>query len=124
MRDGRVVGRLSRPRPVATLREQRFRLRKAVDADLVLVKVGRFAEANQRAALAVGFRQARNGRRRGLVAPWLSMNGVLWRALRAGLRVAIALELPFREGNLRARRLSVIVRPGPLGVPSMNRRQS
>ncbi len=124
MRAGRVVGRLSRPRPVATLREQRFRLRKGVDADLVLVKVGRFAVADRCAALTVGFRQARNGRRRGLVAPWLSMNGVLRRALRAGLRVAIALELPFREGNLRARRLSVIVRPGPLGVPSMNRRQS
>jgi hypothetical protein len=113
------------PQPAANLRAQVRRLRQGIGDEVLLVKVGRFAECLYRSdARRLGLKWGRRGKRSGAGVPWASVGALRSRAVRPGLSVAVAVELPFVEGNVKARRLAFLVSPqDPLKVRSLGGRR-
>jgi hypothetical protein len=114
LKGGRVDRRLALPRPALSLREQCERLSLGLAPAVLFVKVGRNAEFRWRsAALRLGLRWTRRNGRQCAAIPWLEINEVLRRGLMQGMMLGIAVEMPWFEGGLVARRLAYVVRPYP-----------
>jgi hypothetical protein len=108
--------RFSLPRPEPSLASQVARLRVGLEGAVLLLRVGCFAEvAGERDARALGLRlrRRRRGGRRFPGVPWRMVSGLVRRALKMGLRVAVAVEAPIESagGNVKARRLAYLFAP-------------
>jgi hypothetical protein len=112
-----VVRRLALPRPALSLREQCERLSRGLAPAVLFVKVGRNAECRWRsAALRLGLHWTRRNGRSCAAIPWLEINEVLRRGVAQEMTLAVAVEMPWFEGGLVARRLAYVVRPYPRSI--------